>query len=211
MTAASKIQLWDLGPSPNSKKVRLALGYKGIPYEKVSVDPMDRSKIVEISGQPLAPVLVHGSTIMFDSGAILRYLDANVKREPRLFSPDYDTMRRIETWEAYSKRELAPHVGTLFGALFGGPKEPALLAKAGKAFNEAAGHIEKDLGPEGFLVGASPTAADVTCAAWIGLACLTPDESRSSHVLGFFAENLRLDPKLARVASWYAAVNRFDR
>src|SRR5205085_11287493 len=95
------IQLWDLGPSPNSKKVRLALGYKGVTYEKVSVDPMDRQKVVDLSGQPLTPVLVHGKTVVFDSSAILRYIEANVKREPRLFSSDYDTMKRIEKWEAY--------------------------------------------------------------------------------------------------------------
>jgi glutathione S-transferase len=205
------IQLWDLGPSPNSKKVRLALGYKGVPYEKKSVDPMDRAKIVEISGQPLTPVLVHGKTIVFDSGAILRYIEANVKREPRLFSADYDEMKRIETWEAYAKKDIGPHVGTIFGAIFGGPKDPPLLKKAAESFNDAVRRLEGDLGPDGWLIGSAPTAADICCAAWIGLSLVTPEQAASSPVLAFFAENLRLDPSLEKARRWYETLDRYDR
>jgi glutathione S-transferase len=205
------IQLWDLGPSPNSKKVRLALGYKGVPYEKVSVDPMDRQKIVEISGQPLTPVLVHGKTVVFDSSAILRYLEANVKREPRLFSSDYDTMKRIEKFESYARNDISPHVGTIFGALFGGPKDAATLEKASKSFNAAVRGLEGDLGSSGWLVGDSPTAADISCAAWIGLSLLTPQQASSSPVLGFFAEHLRLDPALEKARGWFEKLDSYDR
>ena len=81
-----KVTLYDLGPSPNNIKVRLALAYTKIPYEKIPVDPQDREPLVKVSGQPLAPVMLHGETVVYDSYAILRYLDANFPKTPRLYS-----------------------------------------------------------------------------------------------------------------------------
>ena len=48
------VKLYDLAPSPNNIRVRVGLGYKKIAYERIAIDPMDRSNLVEISGQPLA-------------------------------------------------------------------------------------------------------------------------------------------------------------
>ncbi len=79
---------YDLAASPNNIKVRLTLAYKKIPYERIPVDMEDRQALVKVSRQPLAPVLVHGDTVVFDSHTIVRYLDANWPSPPRLFSPD---------------------------------------------------------------------------------------------------------------------------
>ena len=53
----------------NNIKVRVALGFKEIPYEFRTIDPADRSEIVRLSGQHLTPVLVHGDRVLFDSAA----------------------------------------------------------------------------------------------------------------------------------------------
>ncbi|MHC5062950.1 MAG: glutathione S-transferase family protein, partial [Planctomycetota bacterium] len=71
---SSKVQVYGFETS-NNMKVRVALGYKGIPYEFKSIDPADRSRIQDLSGQFLTPVLVHGEQVVADSAAILRYLD----------------------------------------------------------------------------------------------------------------------------------------
>ena len=206
----SSIVLYNLQPSPNSKKVRLALGYKGISYETVQVDPMERAAVLEVSGQPLTPVLKHGDTVIFDSSAILRYLEANVKREPRLYSEDYDTMQAIERWENNGRSEFGPHVGSLFGQFFSGSPDASSLEKAGSAFNEAARRLEKSLNSDGYLVGAAPTAGDISCAAWLGLSLLSPEQASSQPIMAYFAENLRLDPECQRLRSWYRSIDKYD-
>ena len=69
----------------NNFKVRVALGYKGIPYEFRTIDPSDRDEIHRLTGQFLTPVLQHGDVVLFDSAAILRYLEANFRDTPRIY------------------------------------------------------------------------------------------------------------------------------
>ena len=71
--------------STNVERVALAAAYKSIPLEWIDVDPADRSPVVEASGQELVPVLDHDGRIVFDSTAILYYLD-ELQPEPRLFT-----------------------------------------------------------------------------------------------------------------------------
>ena len=48
----------------NNLKVRVALLHKGIEHEFRTIDPADRSKVREVSGQFLTPVMVHGTTVL---------------------------------------------------------------------------------------------------------------------------------------------------
>jgi glutathione S-transferase len=207
---SAPIRLFNLGPSPNSKKVRIALGLKGIPHEVVNIDPADRKSVVEVSGQPLTPVLTHGDTVIFDSAAILRYLDANVKREPRLFSADYDQMKAIEGWESWTRAELAPGIGLLFGTFFAGGTDEAAIQKANGIVNAAGRHIEKSLKPGGYLTGDSPTAADVTAAAFFGPAFYSPEAASKMPLLQFFHEKLKVDPELVTLRKWYQSLDKYD-
>jgi glutathione S-transferase len=205
------IRMYDLGPSPNSKKVRLALGFKGIDHELVSVDPADRASVVELSGQPLTPVLEHGKTIIFDSSAILRYLEANVKREPRLFSSDYDEMKAIEGWESWTRAQLAPGVGQLFGQFFSETRDDGAIAKARESVNVAAKHLETSLGQGGFLVDGRPTAADVTAASWLSLGLLSSEAAARHPILQFFRDHLTIDPERQALRTWFHEIDRHDR
>jgi glutathione S-transferase len=71
--------------STNVERVALAAAYKGIALEWIDVDADDRAPVVAASGQGLVPVLDHDGRIVFDSTAILYYLD-ELKPEPRLFT-----------------------------------------------------------------------------------------------------------------------------
>ena len=206
-----KLTLYNLGPSPNSKKVRLALGLKGLAHEVVQVDPADRKRVVEISGQPLTPVLTHGDTVVFDSSAILRYLDANVKREPQLYSADYEEMKAIEGWESWTRTDLSPGVGMLFGQFFADSTDKTTVQQAVGKVNAAARHLERSLEPSGWLVGDRPTAADVTTAAWLSLGFLSPGAASSHPILKFFQDALTIDPELQGVRRWYQSMERYDR
>ncbi|MGH2394904.1 MAG: glutathione S-transferase N-terminal domain-containing protein, partial [Candidatus Limnocylindria bacterium] len=57
--------------SPNSVKVRVALGYKGLEYEIREMMAADRAPMIEAAGWPLVPILLDGDVVMRDSAAIL--------------------------------------------------------------------------------------------------------------------------------------------
>jgi maleylacetoacetate isomerase len=66
--------------STNVERVALTLAQKSIPVDWVDVDPDDRAKVVELSGQELVPVLQadHGEVVV-DSMRIVDWLE---KRRP---------------------------------------------------------------------------------------------------------------------------------
>ena len=73
--------------STNVERVTLALAHKGLEVESIWVDPRDRTPVVLVSGQRLVPVLAHDGHVIFDSTAILRYLE-DAFPEPPLYPRD---------------------------------------------------------------------------------------------------------------------------
>ena len=96
------LELYQIGGSPNNVRVRIALGFKGLAYDTWDLPmetgqfPFDRSRLVELSGQPRTPVLKHGEVVIFDSGGILRYLEANFRDTPRHLTYLIDVLLKIE-------------------------------------------------------------------------------------------------------------------
>ena len=207
------LKLHELPPSPNNQKVRIGLGYKKLPYERhpLSLDgyPGDRSQLVAISTQPLTPVLVHGDRVMFDSGAILRYLDANFPDTPRLFSSDFQTMKTIEKWEWAARAEISGPIGTAFAQA--GSPEPNLddCVKASALLHELTGPLEAQLAKTGFLAGDTLSAADVTAAPYIWYSML-PEEAATNPFRRFFHENLKLGDGRDRTRAWVVKVLEHD-
>ena len=79
------LRFWELSPSPNNTKVRMALRCKQIDFEAIPVDPVNRQPVIEVSGQELTPVIEDAGIVLNDSEGILQYLDANYPDTPRLF------------------------------------------------------------------------------------------------------------------------------
>ena len=102
------LRFYELAPSPNNVKVRLALAYKGIPFEAVPVDPADRSAVLEVSGQVNTPVIVDDAVVINDSEAILQYLDANYPDTPRLFPREKKGRRAADVWRTRIENTIGP-------------------------------------------------------------------------------------------------------
>jgi len=149
----------------NNIKVRVALGYKGIPYTFHTIDPADRAEIVRLSGQWLTPVMVHGDRVLFDSAAILRYLDANFRDTPPLFGRSLAEQWATEDLELFARHTLAgPMMEVVHHRVSGGTVDDAMKARCSGMFAEAARRLASKLGGRDWLVGATMTAADVTAA-----------------------------------------------
>jgi glutathione S-transferase len=73
--------------STNVERVSLALAHKGVEVESAVIDYSDRSPVLEVSGQPLVPVIVDDGQVVADSVAILRHLE-RTRPQPPLFPRD---------------------------------------------------------------------------------------------------------------------------
>jgi glutathione S-transferase len=209
----SELTLYELPPSPNNVKVRIGLGFKGLQFERSILEldafPGDRSGIVAVSGQPRTPVLKHASAVIFDSGAILRYLEANFRDTPPLFSTDFDEFGEIERWEAFGRSRLSEPVSIMFQEAFAPQKSADNIRRANELMGELVGQIEDRLSRTGFLVGERLTAADVTAAPMVNLAMLSADADLGP-IGQFFAESLRLGKGCDRTREWVRAVLAHD-
>src|SRR6266704_6026625 len=78
--------------SPYAWRVWLALEHKGIPYERktLSFDAGDlkRPEFVALNPRRKVPVIVDEGFALYESGAIVEYLEDKRPGEPRLFSAD---------------------------------------------------------------------------------------------------------------------------
>jgi maleylpyruvate isomerase len=92
-TVADVMRLYRAPFSTNVERVALALAHKGVEVESVEISYDDRSPVIEVSGQPLVPVLVDGDLVIPDSVRILRHLEERYP-DPPLFPRD--TARRAE-------------------------------------------------------------------------------------------------------------------
>jgi glutathione S-transferase len=150
----------------NNFKVRIALGYKGIPYTFQTIDPADRSEIRRLSGQHLTPVLVHGDRVLFDSAAILRYLEANFPRDRPLFGTTLAEQWAIEDLEMFARHTLAgPMTQVVHTRKSGAAVDEAMMDRCAASFADSVGVLAGKLGTRRWLVGEAMSAADVTAAA----------------------------------------------
>ena len=108
---------------------RVGLEHKVLPYEFRTITPRDRDDIVRRSGQFLTPVMEHGETLLFDSAAILRNLDANFPDTPKPFGGSHHEQWEIEDWERFGR----------------GPLEDEGQARATREFATALGTLESRL------------------------------------------------------------------
>jgi glutathione S-transferase len=206
-----EIVLFDLAASPNNMKARIALNFKGLPFKKIPVDPMDRAPIIEASGQPLTPVLLHGDTVVYDSRAILRYLDSNFRDTPPLFSDDKDTMNAIERFEKFARNALSEGVGIVFNEALSGDPDLEACRRASDLLHEGSGEIEERLKDSEWVIDNRMTAADVTAAPIVFLGMLPPEIGKTGPIAQFFVDNFKLGEDRERTRAWAMRVMAYDR
>ncbi len=204
------VTLYALNASPNTMKVRAALAYKKIPYQRIDVDPARREEIVKLSGQPLTPILKHGDAVVYDSYGILRYLDANWRQGPALFSADRATMKAIEGWELYARTDVGPAISTMFGQIREANPDAAKIRGANELMNRGAAKIEETLSASEWLVGGTPTAADFTLAMSLYYGAVAAVGPEATPVAGLFGKHLKIE-NAPRTIAWIRRVMEWHR
>lgn len=203
----TNLTLIQLPPSPNNVKVRLAMAIKNLDYDSIEIDFAhrgDRSLVIEASGQPLTPVLKDGERTIFDSYAIVRYLDANWPK-PRLYSVTVEGQREIEDWEVYTRTQIQETVVLVVEQAFKGEVDDAKTALAQARLIVHAKKIEAALQGSDFLCGHRVTAADITAAPFLRFAVANPAELPEGPTR-FIAERLPLGPEFPKTRAWIQRV-----
>jgi glutathione S-transferase len=165
------ITLYEFAASGNCHKVRLLLSLLDLPYERVLVRGREREhqSPAFLARNPFGqvPVLVDGSVVLRDSQAILLYL-ALTYGNGRWLPASAAGQAQVAAWLSTAANEVA-HGPALLRAhyRFGRPID---LASAEAGTTRLLAILEAHLAAHDWLVGDSPSIADLAIYPYLALA-----------------------------------------
>jgi glutathione S-transferase len=207
--------------SPWSERVRWALAFKGLPYEKQNYEPgVDEEQIKKLTGQAMVPVLITDGKVIPDSTAILEWLEES-RPEPALLPRSEKDRAQVTLWEELMIGVLGPQARTLISGRLLRSSEPE-AQKAGQYFAGKYGHsayaeeqarlivkrllvsLKHTLSGRQYLVGDAFSRADLTTASMLMLLRAAPDELffLPAPVRPIYEEPLAADSAFSPVFAW---------
>jgi len=168
------VLLYDSPVSGNCYKVRLLLAHLGLPYERRTMDVVDRSNRPEVLGG-LNPSLRVPTVVLDDgrslgeSGAILWYFGEGTR-----FVPDDPYSRaQVLQWLFFEQYDLEPNIAVarFWLSVSGTPERWAaeLPAKQEAGYRTLAA-MERHLAERAYLVGERYTVADIALYGYTNVA-----------------------------------------
>ena len=206
---------WGSG-SPFSWRVLLALEHKGLPFESqpLHFDKQEHQspQMLKLNPRGRLPVLKDGDYVVFESVAILYYLDVKYPERP-LFGRSAEEagviMRVICEFQAYAE----PAVLEIVTAVFSGDtaKDHDRLTDAMHVVAREARTIEARLSKEEWIVGASYSAADMVIFPWLQLLLRALRQRSAAELSARFLPMERNYPALARWMRRIEALPGYER
>lgn len=158
----TEIRIHGLPPSTFTRAVRMACHEKGIAYELVETPPGDGVRALNPFGK--IPAITHGEFVLYESAAILRYLDRSFAG-PKLWPDETRAAALVDQWVAAISDSLL-HSAQFYLAerfrLLAFP--PGMAERFLDRAREIAPAFEHQLGATRFLAGEALTAADLSFA-----------------------------------------------
>jgi len=187
------LKFWELTPSPNNIKVRMALRYKGIGFQDVTVDPFDRRPVLEASGQELTPVIEDRGIVLNDSEAILHYLDANYPDTRRLMPRLRDGRKTCDAWKHRLDTTVAAHWLPVF--LYGIRVKDELDVEARARYQQALATLNDEIGERvSFHDDPELAVCDLRVAEWAVYALPGDGLIRRVRLFAKFRELFAIEP-----------------
>jgi glutathione S-transferase len=158
------LRLYRAPYSTNVERVTLALAHKGLgsEVESVTIDYADRTPVLEVSGQPLVPVLEDDGLVVVDSLAILRHLEERWP-EPPLFPADPARAAELDVFLDWFDRVWKVAPNAIEAELRAESPDSERIAELGAEMNARLDLFEAMLSGRDHLLGGF-SAAD--CAAY---------------------------------------------
>ena len=154
------IRLYRAPYSTNVERVALALAHKGLEAESVVIDYSDRSKVIEVSGQGLVPVIVDDGDVVADSTEIMRHLERRYP-EPPLFPSDPARLAEMDVFLEWFNEvwKAAPNnIAALLEE--GSDPDGEEIESEAERMGEHLDRFERLLSDGEYLLGVGPSAAD---------------------------------------------------
>ena len=130
----SELKLYQFELCPYCHKVKAGLDLKGISYEKIEVNPMNKKEMAHIeaaeNGKKKVPVIEYGDTIKRESSDILRWLDEVEPGGIQLNAEEESVRTRAEAINDWVDNDLTQILPTvLYGTWGQAIKAARLTAK----------------------------------------------------------------------------------
>jgi glutathione S-transferase len=138
--------------STNVERVALAAAYKGLEIDWVDVDPADRTPVLAASGQELVPVLEAGEEVVFDSTAILEWLEERHPAPP-LYPRDAARRAEVEIFVDWFNRVWKRPPNQITAELERAEPDADKIAELGSHLREWLGLFERLLAGREYLFG----------------------------------------------------------
>ena len=183
----SDIVIYGVHGSPFVRSVQMGLEEKGAPYGLQPMGPADSKSEEHLRRHPFGrvPALQHGDFMLYETQAILRYLD-DVFAEPGLQPADAQCRARmnqivgINDWYFFPKVAAVIVFQRIVGPVLLGTKtDEAAIEAAMPMGRTCIAELDRLIGTQPFLAGESLSLADLMLAPQLDFFAATPE----GHVL----------------------------
>ena len=202
------IRLFRAPFSTNVERVALALAHKGLEVESVVIDYADRSPVIEVSGQPLVPVIVDDGRVVANSTPILRYLE-ETRPDPPLFPRDRARRAEMDVFLEWFNEVWKAPPNAIEAELENPEPDCERIAALCGRMGAWLGLFEAMLDGRDYLFGEF-SAADCAAFPFLKYARFRdPPDDELFHLI--LEEHQRLDDAHPRLAAWIDRVNERPR
>jgi glutathione S-transferase len=209
-SVARVLRVYRIPYSTNVERVALACGHKGVAVDWIDVPADDRSAVVEVSGQPLVPVLVEDDgTVLADSPAILRRLE-ELYPEPPLWPTEPSRRAELDCFVDWFNGVWKRPPNLMADELQSENPDRGRLDAWGGELAAALERFEALLDARSFLFGNVLTAVDVVAFPFLKYAALPDDPADTDVFHTVLREWQPLDGK-PRLRAWIDRVDASPR
>jgi glutathione S-transferase len=206
--SSSVIRLYRAQFSTNVERVALALAHKKLEVESVVIDYADRSQVIEVSGQPLVPVIVDDDRVVSDSTRILRYLE-ELRPDPPLFPREAARRAELDIFLEWFNEVWKGPPNAIEAERQKPAPDPERIDALGARMEAWLGLFESMLAGRDYLFG-DFSAADCAAFPFLKFARLRdPADDEPFHLI--LEEYQRLNGGHPRLAAWIERVDERPR
>jgi glutathione S-transferase len=172
--------VWGRATSSNVMKVLWGLGELGLTFERIDVGgafgKTDTPEYRAMNPTGLVPTLQEGSSSLWESNAILRYLAQAYPADAALWPVDARARANVDRWMDAQQSVLNRPMSAVFWGLVRTPADQRDLSTIAAAIPEAASAwrlVEAQLSRHDFIAGADFTLCDIPWGVhvhrWFGM------------------------------------------